>query len=64
MKLTAEQIKGRIRNVAKANNADAIVLMRIFMMERFLERVSHSKYAENITYEEVVKSVREILSTI
>lgn len=47
MKLTAEQIKGRIRNVAKANNVDAIVLMRIFMMERFLERVSHSKYADN-----------------
>ena len=44
MKLTAEQIKGSIRNIAKSNNADARVLMRIYMMERFLERVSQSKY--------------------
>ena len=47
MEFTAEQIKGRIRNVAKENNADARVLMRIFMMERFLERVSQSKYSDN-----------------
>lgn len=45
--LSAEQIKGRIRNVAKEKNADAIVLLRIFMMERFLERLSLSKYKNN-----------------
>lgn len=47
MSLTPEQIKGRIKNVAKQNNADARVLMRIYMMERFLERVSKSKYSDN-----------------
>ena len=47
MKLSAEQIKGRIKNISKENNADARVLMRIYMMERFLERVSQSKYSEN-----------------
>ena len=31
MSLTPEQIKGRIKNVAKQNNADARVLMRIYM---------------------------------
>ena len=47
MYLTPEQIKGRIRNLAKENNADARILMRIYMMERFLERISVSKYRDN-----------------
>ena len=47
MKLTPEQVKGRIKNVAKQNNADARTLMRIYMMERFLERVSVSTYRDN-----------------
>ncbi len=37
MGFTPEQIKGRIKSVAKQNNADARTLMRIYMMERFLE---------------------------
>ena len=36
MGFTPEQIKGRIKSVAKQNNADARTLMRIYMMERFL----------------------------
>ena len=47
MSLTPEQIKGRIKNVAKQNNADASILLRIYMMERFLERVANSKYADD-----------------
>lgn len=47
MLLTPEQVKGRIRNVAKDNGADARTLMRIFMMERFLERLSQSAYKDN-----------------
>lgn len=47
MHLTPEQVKGRIKNVAKENKADARTLMRIYMMERFLERVSNSKYKDN-----------------
>lgn len=47
MQLTPEQVKGRIKNVAKENKADARTLMRIYMMERFLERVANSKYREN-----------------
>lgn len=46
MQLTQDQVKGRIKTIAKTNNADARVLMRIFMMERFLERVSESRYAD------------------
>lgn len=47
MQLTPEQVKGRIKNVAKQNKADARTLMRIYMMERFLERVAVSKYKDN-----------------
>lgn len=47
MQLTPEQVEGRIKNIAKVNNADARILMRLYMMERFLERVSNSKYKDN-----------------
>ena len=47
MGFTPEQIKGRIKSVAKQNNADARTLMRIYMMERFLERLAHSEYRDN-----------------
>lgn len=47
MTLTPAQLKGRIRNIAKDNNADARILLRIHMMERLLERVSVSNYRNN-----------------
>lgn len=47
MNLTDAQIRGRIKNLAKENNADPRVLMRLYMMERFLERVSASQYRDN-----------------
>lgn len=47
MQLTPEQVKGRVKNIAKQKNADARVLMRIYMMERFLERIASSEYKDN-----------------
>lgn len=47
MGFTPEQIKGRIKSVAKQNNADARTLMRIYMMECFLERLARSEYRDN-----------------
>ena len=46
MGFTPEQIKGRIKSVAKQNHADARTLMRIYMMERFLERLAQSEYTQ------------------
>ena len=43
---TAWQLKDRIRNFAKNKSADAQVLMRNYMMERFLERISVSEYRD------------------
>lgn len=47
MQLTPEQVKGKIKKIAKDRKADARILMRLYMMERFLERVSISKYKDN-----------------
>jgi len=41
---TARQLKDLIRNLSKNKSADAQILMRNYMMERFLERVSLSEY--------------------
>ena len=43
---TAWQLKDRIRNLARSKSADAQVLMRNYMMERFLERISVSEYRD------------------
>ena len=47
MQMTPEQIKGRIRNVARENKTDARTLMRMYMMECFLERIASSQYKDN-----------------
>ena len=38
---TARQLKDLIRNMSKKKSADAQILMRNYMMERFLERISY-----------------------
>lgn len=45
--MTAKQIKDLIRNKAKKNNTDAQILLRNYMLERLLERISLSKYKRN-----------------
>lgn len=43
---TATQLKDLIRNLSKKKSANAQILMRNYMMERFLERISVSKYQD------------------
>lgn len=43
---SAKQLKDLIRNLSKTKSADAQVLMRNYMMERFLERISLSEYKD------------------
>ena len=47
MGFTPAQIKGKIKSVAQKNHADARTLMRIYMMERFLERLAKSEYRDH-----------------
>jgi len=43
---TARQLKDLIRNLSKKKSADTQILMRNYMMERFLERISLSDYKD------------------
>lgn len=43
---SSTQLKDLIRNLSKKKSADAQILMRNYMMERFLERISVSKYQD------------------
>lgn len=43
---TTRRMKDLIRNLSKEKSADAHILMRNYMMERFLERISFSEYRD------------------
>ena len=47
MDLSGEQLKGRLRNLANKNQSDARILLRQFLMERFLERLSVSEFRDH-----------------
>lgn len=44
---TSKQLKDKVRNISKGDNNIAKALIRNFIMERFLERVSVSDYCNN-----------------
>jgi predicted nucleotidyltransferase component of viral defense system len=44
---TSTQLKALVRNLSKAKNVEAEIILRNFMLERFLERVSVSQYKGN-----------------
>lgn len=44
---TSKQLKDKVRNISKSNNNIAQALIRTFIMERFLERVSISEYRDH-----------------
>ena len=43
---TAKQLKDLLLYLSKKKSADAQILMRNYMMERFLERMSVSQYQD------------------
>lgn len=44
---SSRQLKDKVRNIADGNSKKSTTLIRNFMMERFLERVSISSYRDN-----------------
>lgn len=44
---TSKQLKDKVRNISHSDNQTAQMLIRNFIMERFLERVSLSRYRNN-----------------
>ena len=57
---TARQLKDLIRNLSKKKSADAQILMRNYMMERFGERISLSEYKDKL-YAIIVSSSTSLL---
>ena len=51
---TARQLKDLIRGLSRKNAADAQSLMRNYMMERFLERISLSAYCDQFILKEAL----------
>lgn len=47
MSRKAMSLKAKIRNLAKEKNISAQVILQNYMFERFLERLSKSKYNDN-----------------
>lgn len=45
---TSTQLKALVKNKSHGDNAKAMTLIRNFVMERFLERMSLSKYSSNL----------------
>ncbi len=44
---TSRQLKALVRNLTKGNSIQAQIIIRNYVMERFLERISLSKYSNN-----------------
>lgn len=44
---TSEQIKALVRNLVEGDSTQAQIIIRNYVMERFLERISLSKYRNN-----------------
>ena len=53
---TARQLKDLIRNLSREKSADAQILMRNYMMERFLERISLSEYRDKFILKDVLRN--------
>ena len=45
--MNSMQLKDKIRNISKEKNVDFNTLLRLYMYDRFLERLSKSKYRDN-----------------
>ena len=45
---TSRQLKALVRNRSGGDNAKAQIIIRNFIMERFLERLSLSRYREHL----------------
>lgn len=46
--INIEQVKTKIRNIANSKNLNAQEVLQMYMFERFLERLTFSKYRQNV----------------
>lgn len=48
---TSRQLKALVRNISKGDSVKAQIIIRNYVMERFLERLSLSPYRNNMIFE-------------
>jgi len=69
---TAKQLKDKIKNISGGDSNKAQTLIRNYMMERFLERITLSKYrnkrnnyyVEDLSWNDAMESIIEIASLL
>ena len=47
MSNSAQAVKDKLKNISKEKNVDFNSVMRFYMYDRFVERLSKSKYRDN-----------------
>ena len=45
--MNSRSLKDKLKNISKEKNVDFNTLLRLYMYDRFLERLSKSKYKNN-----------------
>lgn len=45
--MNSMQLKAKLKNISKEKNVDFNTLLRLYMYDRFIERLSVSKYKDN-----------------
>ena len=45
--MNSMRLKDKLKNISKEKNVDFNTLLRLYMYDRFLERLSKSKYRDN-----------------
>ena len=45
--MNSRSLKDKLKNISKEKNVDFNILLRLYMYDRFLERLSKSKYKNN-----------------
>ena len=45
--MNSMQLKDKLKNISKKKNVDFNTLLRLYMHDRFIERLSFSKYKDN-----------------
>ena len=58
---SATAVKAKIKNKADGNSDKSQIMLRIYLMERLLERVSLSKYRDNFRKKIEVKTVHGVI---
>ena len=46
--MNSRSLKDKLKNISKEKNVDFNILLRLYMYDRFLERLSKSKYKNNL----------------